>query len=106
MKRLEGTILPPKKHENVPTDAKWLSGQGEGTWFCITKEEGLNEHEYRVRRISPQGNIDCDRVFKLTNNDKFNLFNEWDITHISHCAKVRVIQHDSVVEMNFIKEYS
>lgn len=105
MRKLEGTILPPEKHENVPVKAKWLSGQGEGTWFCITKESCLKENEFRVRRISPQGNLDCDRIFELKETPHFNLENEWDITHISHCATVRVIQNDEVFTLNFKKEY-
>ncbi len=107
MKKLEGTLLPPKKHENVPKESKWLSGQGEGTWFCITKESSLEEYEYRVRRISPQGNLDCDRVFKL-DNDKlvFDLTKEWNIAHISHCSEVRVLQNDSLFLLNFIKEFN
>lgn len=106
MKKLEGTILPPKKHKNVPDQSKWLSGQGEGTWFCITKEEGLSENEYRIRRISPQGNLDCDRIFILEENSlKFDITNEWDITHLSHCAEVRVLQNNCVFLLNFLREY-
>lgn len=105
MKKLEGTILAPKRHENVPEDAKWLSGQGEGTWFCVTKENGLSENEFRVRRISPQGNLDCDRVFELNETSNFNIENDWKITHVSHCAIVRVIQNNEVITLNFKKEY-
>lgn len=106
MKKLEGTILPPKKHENVPANAKWLSGQGEGTWFCITKESSLEEFEYRVRRFSPQGNLDCDRIFTLENNSSFDITKEWDIAHISHCAEVRVLQDKRIVVLNFKKEFN
>jgi len=106
MKKLEGTILPPNKHQNVPTESKWLSGQGEGTWFCISDEEGLSENEYRIRRISPQGNIDCDRVFELDENSlSFDFNNEWEITYISHCAQVKVIQNGNVFVFNYLNEF-
>lgn len=107
MRRLEGTLLAPKRHESVPKEAKWLSGQGEGTWFCITKEEGLSEKQFRVRRISPQGNLDCDRVFELEeNSSNFNINIAWDINHVSHCAQVRTLQNDIVYVMNFVRERS
>ena len=107
MNKLVGTILPPVKHKNVPENAKWLSGQGEGTWFCITKEEGLANGEYRVRRVSPQGNLDCDRVFVLEDDASiFDIAKEWNITHVSHCAEVRIIQDREVFVMNFKKEFN
>lgn len=99
-----GRMLAPEKHPNVPPQAKWLSGQGEGTWFTITKEDGLNANEYRVRRTSPQGNLDCDRVF-LIQNESFNINQAWDITHVSHCAIVRVIQDEKVYQLDFTREY-
>jgi hypothetical protein len=106
MKKLEGNLLPPEKHKNVPLNSKWLSGQGEGTWFCITKEEELKENEYRVRRISPQGNLDCDRIFTLNNSlKKFNHNDTWNIAHISHCAIVRVNQNEETFKMIFHREY-
>jgi hypothetical protein len=107
MKNLKGSILSPIKHENVPKNAKWLSGQGEGTWFSITKEFGLKDFEYRIRRISPQGNLDCDRVFILEdNNSALDLTKEWNITHLSHCAEVRVLQNNSSILLNFEKEFN
>ena len=105
MKR-KGRELPADKHENVPQEAKWLSGQGEGTWFVITKEEDFLPEEYRVRRISPQGNLDCDRVFEQENKlANIDLSKDWDIAHVSHCAIVRIKQNDTIQVLNFKREF-
>ena len=105
MDRRIGSILPPEKHQHVPSEAKWLTGQGEGTWFTITKEANLASNEYRVRRTSPQGNLDCDRIFVIE-EESFDFNSEWDITHVSHCAIVRVIQEGKVYQLDFMREYS
>lgn len=103
--RLKGTILPADLHPNIPQEAKWLSGQGEGTWFVVTKEKYLNEQQYRVRRFSPQGNLECDRLFEL-NDLGFDINRDFEIAHVSHCAIVRVKQAEKVFKMEFKKEFN
>lgn len=98
-------MLAPEKHPNVPPQAKWLSGQGEGTWFTITKDDDLNNNEYRVRRTSQQGNLDCDRIFTIKNNS-FDFTKPWDIAHVSHCAIVKVKQNNTIFELTFLREFN
>lgn len=102
--KLKGTIYPADLHPNIPKDAKWLAGQGEGTWFVVTKEENLTQKEYRVRRFSPQGSLECDRIFELQDSG-FNIQEDFEITYTSHCAIVRLKQKEQVFKMDFIKEY-
>ena len=102
--KLKGNLLPAILHPNIPKNAKWLSGQGEGTWFVISKEEVLSEQEYRIRRFSPQGNLECDRAFKLEQIG-FKINEEFEIAHISHCALVRIKQQDIIYKLVFTKEF-
>lgn len=102
----KGRQLPADKHENVPEGSKWLGGQGEGTWFTVTNENGLGDHQFRVRRTSPQGNLDCDRIFELEDKSQdFDPSKEWDIAHVSHCAIVRVKQNDKLIVMKYLKDF-
>lgn len=88
---LEGRIVPPQKTELVPEKAQWLSGEGGGAWFCIQKEEP----NYRIQRFTPEGILDCNRVFSLPKiNEPFDENLPFEVAHISHCAVVRVIQQD------------
>lgn len=96
--------MPAELHPNIPKAAKWLSGQGEGTWFVITKEKEFNKIEYRVRRFSPQGKLECDRIFEML-QEGFDIKQKFEVTHISHCATVRVIQKEVIYQLNYIKEY-
>ncbi len=100
----KGRELPADKHPNVPKEAKWLSGQGEGTWFTVTKEDGLADNEYRIRRHTPQGNLDCDRVFSI-DDISFDITQPFEIAHVSHCAVVKTNQADQVYSFTFKKEF-
>lgn len=102
--KLKGTILPADLHPNIPQTAMWLSGQGEGTWFVVTKEDRLLENEYRVRRFSPQGNLECDRVFELK-EEGFSIQHQFHIAHVSHCAIVRVKQNETIYTMEYKKDF-
>ena len=94
-----GTIKPPEKPSNIPTHSKWLLGQGAGTWFCIDTE---NE-KYRIRRYTPNGKLDCDRFFELEKNGSILDMNQtYEFTHISHCAKCRIIQNKITFIFNYI----
>ena len=40
----EGRQIAPKHPEHLPKSSKWLSGDGGGTWFCISNEN-LNNNK-------------------------------------------------------------
>jgi hypothetical protein len=96
---LTGRIIPPKKKGETPEKAQWLSGEGGGAWFYIVKKE----KNYRIKRYTPEGIMDCDRIFKLTNSKAFDENEAFEIHHISHGAIVRAMQKGVlfVFEWNF-----
>jgi Family of unknown function (DUF6695) len=81
-------ILPaPELSSKIPSNAKWLAGEGAGSWFVIKKTNFTN---YRITRLSPEGNFECENVF--TAESRFNVENDYIITVPSHCSVVTIIQ--------------
>lgn len=98
---LTGRLIPPKKTKQIPISARWLGGEGGGAWFYIEKEiEG-----FRIQRFTPQGIMDCDRIFQLAEySNPFDPEKEFEVKHISHCAKVKVTQSHKNFVFEFIPE--
>ena len=87
-------ILPaPELPANLPPSAKWLSGEGAGSWFVIENE---NNNQYKITRYSPKGNVECEGLFKA-NSKKIDLEKKFSITYPSHCAIVSIIQGDEKI---------
>ena len=94
-----GTIFPPKLPNSIPKNAQWLSGQGVGTWFSI--EPTNKENEYLIQRFTPEGEINCNRIFRIEENSlAFDIHQPYQFTHISHCAKCRIIQNEVIFTFN------
>lgn len=97
---LVGTILHPNLPESIPKNSKWLSGQGAGAWFSL--EVTAHEGNYRIIRYTPQGKIDCDRIFELVvNGSIFDVEQPYEFVHISHCSKCRIKQNDRLFIFNY-----
>ena len=86
---------------SIPRNAKWLLGQGVGTWFSIDATENLKD--FRIRRFNPAGTIECDRLFEMEDiGVKFNINEPYEFEHISHCAKCRVKQNGIIFVFNYL----
>jgi hypothetical protein len=96
---LIGRIYPPNKVGLVPEAALWLSGEAGGVWFEITQ----NEKNYRIKRYSLEGELDCDRIFILSNSEPFDLNKPFVMAHTSHCALVRVNQNGILFVFEYIE---
>ena len=95
-KRVLKTTLPePEKPSNIPGNAKWLSGEGAGSWFVL----GRSGKNLLVRRFSPKGTLECEEIFSVTKDISFDPDKPYKLDHISHCKKVRVIQNEKVIEL-------
>ena len=96
-----GTIFPPELPATIPETSKWLSGQGVGTWFDIKQTSKADE--YLIQRFTPQGEMDCNRIFKIEANEStFDIHKSYQFTHISHCKKCRIIQNEIIFTFNSI----
>ena len=83
-------IMKSKRHINIPGNAQWLSGTvGSGSWFSITDEK----NKYRIKRFSPEGKLECDRIFTVDNSN-FDLNIDYKFTFLSHCKECTIIQNE------------
>lgn len=98
---LHGTLEP--SHNNKKSDhAQWMSGIGEGAWFEI---HPIGSHiEYRYKRISNYGNIDCDAIYKVC-DEGFNIDLNYQFMHYSNCQFFHINQNDNTFRFEFLKNY-
>ena len=90
-------ILPePALPAHLQSTAKWLSGEGAGSWFVIEIE---NDTQYKITRFSPDGNVECESLFR-SNIKNIDLEKDFDITYPSHCATVSIIQGKELIIFN------
>lgn len=100
MKKRIGTVDAPEKPKDIPLSSQWLLGQGAGAWFFIAKTD--DAQLFNVKRYTPQGSLDCDRVFQLEEVGLiFDIDQPYEFTHISHCAKCSVLQNGIVFIFNY-----
>lgn len=94
--------LEPRVVSGIAKHAQWLEGIGAGAWFEIY--DLANEIEFRFRRISPYGNIDCDRIYEVDSSG-FDITAEYQFMHPSNCLFFYVEQGAKKYRFNFIKDY-
>lgn len=102
LKKVYHKILPePKKPNFLPFDIKWLSGEGCGSWFHVIKSKDM----YLITRFSPEGKIECKGLFNLEDESEFDSKNNFEITYLSHCSEVNVIQGNKKYKFILIEKY-
>lgn len=94
------TLPPPGRPGNLSENAKWLAGEGAGSWFVI---EPLNAC-YRVKRFSPTGNLECEGDFFNTVETPFDATMEFEMTYLSHCEQVTVRQNKQLIVLRNIHQ--
>lgn len=88
-------LTAPVQPSEISDDAKWLSGEGAGSWFVIVESEMHGCWE--VTRYSPEGNLECRETF--TSKYMFDLKQKYTITYPSHCAKVTIEQNNQTIQL-------
>lgn len=95
-------ILPePIKPKDLPLDIKWLSGEGCGSWFHLTESKG----NYLITRFSPEGKTECKGLFSLQEEQKFDSEKDFEITYLSHCSEVNVIQNKVNFKFKLVQKH-
>ena len=90
-KILNEPIMP----DNLEGKAKWLAGEGAGSWFVISESEKVNCWD--ISRYSPEGNLECKGTF--SSKHTFYINEEYVVTYPSHCAKVTVKQNNKTIQL-------
>lgn len=87
---LKSTLLAPKLPSNLPQNAQWLAGEGAGSWFAIIQKG----NDFEITRHSSEGKIECEGLFQYETQSAFNIENDYQFTHLSHCKTVKIIQQN------------
>lgn len=94
-------IVPkPQLPKNLATNAKWLSGEGCGSWFAIE----MKESNFFISRYSPDGKLECSGIFQQIQGESIDLNNDYEFTYLSHCAEVNIIQNKSKLKFKLISK--
>ncbi len=101
-RKLKLTLEQPLKNEKIPENAKWLSGEGSGSWFSINQ----HSENYHISRYSPEGELECSGLFKIACNIYFNINLPFQIDHLSHCQKVVIKQINNKIAFGRIADES
>ncbi|MFD1615478.1 DUF6695 family protein [Gelatiniphilus marinus] len=89
---LVGTQIP-KPVNGLHKNAQWLSGIAAGAWFEL--HDLGSKTDYRFKRISPYGNVDCDAVFKVADM-AFNYNLTYRFVQYSNCKFFNIEQNGKV----------
>ncbi|WP_179343842.1 DUF6695 family protein [Winogradskyella ursingii] len=98
---LKGTIKP-RNNAIRAQHAQWLGGIAAGAWFEIY--DLGSDTEFRFRRISPYGNVDCDGIYKVE-NESFDINLEYNFVHYSNCLFFHLEQNSQVFRFDYLKEF-
>lgn len=98
---LVGTIEPKDNSEKKP-HAQWLIGIAAGAWFELY-DLGKKD-EYRYRRISPYGNVDCDGVYKI-DDEGFDINSKYKFVHYSNCGFFHIEQNGKRFRFEYLKDF-
>lgn len=94
-------VLPsPPKPDHLFVEAKWLSGEGCGSWFNMEENEG----KYLVSRFNSEGKLECRGTFKQVLGRKINLKKEFEFTYMSHCAEITIIQANQMLSFKLVRK--
>ena len=99
---LKQTLAEPIRPSSVPVQAQWLSGEGSGSWFAI--EQNLDT--FKISRYSPEGFLECQSQFSISNSKEFNVNHPYRVDHLSHCEKVVCIQNKNRIVFEIIENKS
>lgn len=94
-----GTILP-KQNAVKSNHAQWLGGIAAGAWFEL--HAANSKVHFRYRRIAPNGNIDCDAIYKI-DQPGFDINLEYAFVNYSNCGFFNVKQNNKVYKFQFVK---
>ena len=87
------------KPKNISENAQLLTGIGASSWFEISTE-GDN---FRIKRFSEEGELECSRIFSTNSND-FDINKKYEFTYISNCKQCKIIQDNKTFTFN-TKDY-
>ena len=81
--QLKNTLLKPEIPENIHPEAKWLSGEGVGSWFVFNYKDNV----VQMSRYSADGKHECASRFP-NGVHNLNHLNQFELTYPSNCSEI------------------
>jgi hypothetical protein len=97
MRDLPKTLPPPNLPKSLDSSAKWLAGEGAGSWFVIRP---VNRNRYIVARFSPVGLPECQGTF--VSQRVLKIQDTYKMSYPSHCMEVTVEQRGKIIHLHAI----
>lgn len=98
---LPPVLEEPRRPSFLSSNAKWVSGEGAGSWFDIF-ELDRKKKQFEISRYSAEGELECRGIYTLsTVSSPFKLDQIFQITYPSNCAKVTYLQSGNKFEFHF-----
>jgi hypothetical protein len=98
--QLRQTLSAPHKHPEIPVVAKWLSGEGAGSWFHLQKAD----KQYIVSRYSPEGTLECKGLYMFVGQSGFDISQDYQVGHLSHCQRITLQQNENCYSLVLIEK--
>ena len=95
------TFTAPAYPSTLPADCHRLWWVGAGAWFHI--EKTTDSQQFRIRRYSPTGEEECDRIFQVKPAKTLDLDQPFSFTYVSHCARCTIIQWAQEIILDWIQ---
>jgi hypothetical protein len=89
-KLLNEVLEPPKRHQAIPSSAKWMAGEGAGSWYDIRSVGAF----FYCRRFDEHGRIEFSSVFEIEGNDFILLQYGFSIGYPSHFQRIVLLQNN------------
>lgn len=103
--RVVGSVLQKKKPSNIPEQAQWLGGVGEGAWYHIQPldhseipgSKGMEESGYEVSRYTEKGELEYSLPFY--SDEKVELDEPFHIAYDSHMLFTTIWQRNRMIRL-------
>ncbi|WP_373524550.1 DUF6695 family protein [Aquiflexum sp.] len=89
---LNQVLEAPKRHAAIPNTAKWLSGEGAGSWYDI-KQIGTF---FYCRRFDEKGRIEFSSFYELEGKELIHLDSGFSFGYPSHFQRITLIQKNKI----------
>lgn len=100
MIKLSDVLPSPKLPSTLDMSAKWLAGEGAGSWFVVAEDQ---EEIYRIARYSPKGALECEGHF-FCEDDALDINKPYSITYPSHCQTVSLEQKNKIFSLTLVDD--
>lgn len=90
---LKNVLPAPSLPPNLSNQAKWLAGEGAGSWFDIMPTK--KEQTYYIKRYSPDGVLECEGFFE--SNTFFDVHDAFKIGYLSHSKQITILQNNQII---------